>query len=212
MKNNFAFFDFCETIVAVQSADDFVKYVLIKKNRFDKVILWYFLKSKPMNFFLKFIGLKKNRKAILLSLLSGLRKNSIDGYASLYYNEKLKSKLNANVLDKIKTLQSTHYIFIVSGGYFPYINCFAQEFSIDNVIANEFLYKKDLFTGKIKSRDCLGNEKVKRVKYFLKIKNNKLENSIAFSDCLSDKPLFDFCESAYLIFYKNGKPQIKSYE
>lgn len=212
MKNNYAFFDFCDTIVNVQSADDFIKFILIKNKNYHKLIIWYFLKSKLMDFLLKKTRLKKNRKFLLLLLLIGLKKSIIDDYAFLYYTEKLKIKLNEIILNKIKTLKSTHTIIIVSGGYSPYIKHFANEFSIDNVIANEFSYKKDFFTGKITSNDCLGLEKVNRVKELLKIKNNKLENSIAFSDCFSDKPLFDFCESAYLIFYKNGIPQIKSYE
>ena len=67
------------------------------------------------------------------------------------------------------------------------------------ILANEFKYNKNnKFTGFLKSTDCLGKEKSKRI---LKLKLN-LKNSYFYSDSLTDLPSFKLVKYPYF-FNKN---------
>ena len=107
-------------------------------------------------------------------------------------------------------MKNTHNIYIISAGYSIYIDVFCKSFNIKKSISNEIKFFSNFSLGIIKRKDCYGKEKVNRIKSLLS--EFKFKNSVAFSDCHSDTPLFEFCEKGYLIKNINNLTQIELYE
>ena len=207
MLNNksISFYDFDETLTNFQTPDKFVNFCLKSKNKNIKIFIFKILKSKFVNKLtsrLKF--LKAPRKKILLKLIKGYSYNEIKEFSKQYYEENIKNNLNKELIETLNNEKKQNKrIIVVSAGYEVYIEHFKKDFQIEAIISNKFKFVKNVFPGELLNNDCIGFEKVKRIKKYLKIKDNKLKNSISYSDCFSDQPLFDFTEKFCLI--KDGK-------
>lgn len=186
-----AIFDFDDTIISGQSPDLFCKYVLenLNKNTFQKIIYFFYKHNLIPKIF-------KIKKKLLLYSLKGIHKKDIQKYAKKFYSN---LKFNKKILNEIdKHINNKNKIVIISGGYSEYIKFFIKS---NKIIANEFKYKDDIFTGHIISKDCMGKQKVYRIlkNYSLKV----LKSSFFYSDSYSDLPLFKIVKKPYL--YKNNK-------
>jgi len=181
-----AIFDFDDTIVQGQTPDSFCEFALnrLNKNYFQKLIFF-------LNKFKLIPKIFKIRKKVLLFSLKGTKKNTINKiskefFSTLIFNKKIIDEINNYKLKNFK-------IVIVSGAYQSYLRFFKEA---DDYISNEFNYKKNLFTGILNSKDCMGPQKVTRIlkKYTYK----DLNSSVFFSDSMTDEPLFRLVKRAYL--------------
>lgn len=87
-----------------------------------------------------------------------------------------------------------------------YINEFYAIKEVDKIIGTRFDFTDGVFTRKMQGENCKGEEKVRRLKEFLKSENIEVDfkESYMFSDSLSDKPLLDLVGKPYLINYKKN--------
>lgn len=189
---NVAIFDFCDTLVNFQTADEFVKYTFSRyPNRLKRNVVFFPIKRK-------LIG----NKSALLSLLRGLTEGEIDEAAMSFYDNIVQSNIFTSMEDIIHTYQESGYkIIIISGGYSVYINLYAKKHGIDKVIANDFAYKEKagqkIFRGKCTAKDCMNQEKVFRLEDYLK--GTSIEKSVAYSDSLSDLPILKWADKGVLV-------------
>lgn len=196
-KNSLYVFDFCETLVSLQTGDIFVEYVLRELNLRDKLFLYAIITSKGYYALqLLFPTLRKNKKHLLLKLLKGIKKSTLDKLGREYCLKLQSNFLIHPVLrELIDAKKSGCLVFILSAGYTPYIRHFMPDF-VDKVIANEFEYKKDVFTGRIEGKDCIGEEKVIRLCSEL---NESDFLCAGYSDSPSDIPFLNLCESKIIV-------------
>ena len=175
-----ALFDFCDTIVNFQTADVFVRYCLNKENLLDD-------------------NEKKLSKLDKLMLLSGLKRDYIKKMAYDFFCEMIKPNLYKPVVDLMKWLKTEkkYNIYVVSGGYQVYIDFFCNEYNLDGVISNDFIFENNVFTGNIIENDCMGIEKVYRVKKYFQ--NIEVTDTIFVSDSISDKPLLDWVDVGIVV-------------
>lgn len=186
-KQIIAFFDFCDTIVNVQSADLFAQFVYRKNTNLILSLINFlhrlFFRIIKMNGYIN--------KRLHLFKLKGISKQKLIDLSLDYYNEHIRVNLNKTVIEALRYHQSkNHKVVIVSGGYKIYIDHFAKEFSVDEVLATDLNFNKGLFTGKIAGRDCLGFEKNLRILELFRLEEFDLINSYVYSDSLTDYPLF----------------------
>jgi len=182
----YAIYDFCNTIVGFETADFFVDYCCsilgIKKSNIIDHIL-HFVSNAIGHFshrsFYKIRHLKK---------LKGQSKETVNRLVIDFYNREIVKKMNLSIVNQIyKDIDDGYDIVICSAAYFEYINIFASKHSIKYVLANEFVYTNNLFTGRIAEKDCIFKEKINRLrKTFSK---EELLLSKAYSDSKSDIPL-----------------------
>ena len=199
-----ALFDFCETLVNYQTADYFVEYVLkkYKRNGFYSFIM----AIKPANRYLA-----KNwmiRKHIHLYQMKGLGQKEIDAAANEFFLKYIEPNQFNSMVELIEEYQKNGYkTYIVSGGYEPYIRYYAEKHNMDGIVANEFSYKETSdkkFSGKLTREDCMGAEKVNRLNEMFA--GVSIEDSIGFSDSLSDLPMLNWCNKKVLVSkYKERK-------
>lgn len=193
-----ALFDFCETLVNFQTADVFVDYTLRMYGRYKK---YYILANKSIfvNFLNRYWKLKKK---IHLFFLRGLTEEELVHAAKGFYLEYIEPN-TFNCMKKIilDYKNNGYKTYIISGGYTIYIDLYAKNNGIDGIIANEFMYKiskgRKVFTGFICEKDCMGNEKIKRLERVFK--NINIDESISFSDSPTDKPVLDWADKGVLV-------------
>jgi HAD superfamily hydrolase (TIGR01490 family) len=107
-----------------------------------------------------------------------------------YVENELIAKENKKVVKQLLWHKKQgHIVVIVSGGFNEYINYYAKKYDVDHVIATELEISNGKFTGKISGIDCMGINKIEKLKNSISLNEYDLENSYAYSDHISDIPL-----------------------
>lgn len=202
--NGIVYFDFCNTLVSFETANEFVRYVISfegTRSRFSSLIRNLISELHLLNIINSFHRSISVNKALWLYQLKGLSVECIHNYALSFYQERIKPALISPTIDKLIWYKDNNYkVIVVSGGYDPYIYIFSKEFSID-YICSRFLYKNGVFEGKIIGLDCMGVEKCNLIREYLYAHNidcNNLEQ-IGYSDSSSDLPMLQMCERRFVV-------------
>jgi phosphoserine phosphatase len=178
-------FDFCGTIVSIQSADRFVLYSLHKTHQNLKILRYIFYKIISIFNLQSF-----NSKQKILMLLKGIKLSVLDNYAK-DYAVLLKNKFLIEEVYDIVKKNSNKGNYIVSAGYDIYL----KYFFIDTpyiIVSTELEFIDNIFTGFIKGCDCVGVHKVKRISHDIKVQ-------AVYSDSKSDIPLYMLTNNRYLV-------------
>ena len=214
-----AIYDFCQTLVDFETADQFIYFIQKKEKSFKikfkeqcrKFLVWtrFFFIADIIR---KLIGLQGAlNKKYLLWELKGLNKDKIDNYAKEYYDEIVRNRLIVKVLEEMKNQKREGYaIVVLSASYYPIIKWFKEDYNVDMVITNEFLYKNDIFQGKITNKDCIGQEKVKRLlENFPQL--DMCEQTIAYGDSMSDVYVLKTVKKGVVVSKSKHKEWIEKY-
>lgn len=204
MKHNkVTIFDFCETLVDIQSADAFVDFVMsdgVVPNNFFRVSYFKFVKLLvQLRFYaiLKLIiGDNSLEKAMRLFSLKGLTKEYLESKT-----DKFIVKLNDlriipiwNILQN--SLNSEDSVIICSGGYDIYLKKIFLGMDV-RVECTEFSYKENRFTGFWNGTDCLGSEKSRRLE---KLKRPQEAKEITvYTDSSTDLPLLKLATKGVVV-------------
>jgi len=203
-----AIFDFCETIVAMQSADSFIDFVRDKtpsrKRNLLEFLRSFLTKLKFFSVINKLFPKNNIHKKLKLLQLSGIPKSTIEELSKNYYEDVLKDKLIPKIIDELKQKQSIGYrIIILSGGYTVYIKHFAETVDINSsdIIATDICFdKKDICKGIFQGVDCMNENKIIKMKKKIKdIDEFNLHDSYAYSDSISDLPLLNFVGNGIVV-------------
>lgn len=146
-------------------------------------------------------------KEKFLKFIDGIKEKDLAKLVKEFYNYKLKAILYEDALNMIKKLKSEGYdIYLISASPEFYVNEFYNIKEVDKVIGTRFNFKDGIFMRKMDGENCKGEEKVRRLKEFLKKEKIEVDfgESYMFSDSLSDKPLLDLVGKPYLINYKKN--------
>ena len=190
-----AIFDFCETLVAMQSADNFIDFVRDKtpsrKRNLLEFLRSFLTKLKFFSVINKLFPSNNIHKKFKLLQLSGIPKSTIEELSKNYYENLLKDKLIPKIINELKQKQSIGYrIIILSGGYTIYIKHFAKTVDINSsdIIATDICFdKKDICKGIFQGVDCMNENKIIKIKKKIKdIDEFNLDASYAYSDSISD--------------------------
>lgn len=195
-KRTLAIFDFCDTLIGMQTANRFVTLGYQSNKRFDTVT----------NEFIRLIGRKSrllfgNRhKKWQLRQLKGLSREKLNIIANEYVKKELLSKENKLLVEKMLWHKKQgHDIAIVSGGFSEYIKEYAKIYDIDYVIATDLEFIDGKSTGKIDGIDCMGINKIEKLKSIIDLNKYDLLNSFAYSDHISDIPLLSFVGNGVVV-------------
>lgn len=201
-KEKIVFLDFCGTCVPFQSADRFVQFVISHYAtiaiRCRSVLLKILVKLRLVKRIERWSKQRITIKKLILFQIKGLSKKVIDEAAEQYFLQIIKPALIPEIMDEIKAkMQDGYRIVIVSGGYDVYIRYFMNHIGgkADDVLATPLIFANGKFTGKM-GLDCMAENKITYIqKYF----NQDDIYSVAYSDSLSDMPLFDYSNDAHYV-------------
>ncbi len=185
-KSILAIFDFCGTLINMQTADLFILGLVRQcpslKRRILETIRISLLKTGKLR--------GKTHKKFLLRQASGIHCSAVTNYADRYLHETLLPNENISIVRRMKEHKELgHYVVIVSAGYENYISAYAKYHGIPSFAATKLEEKNSVLTGKILKNDCIGKEKLYRLSELLDLSSFNLQNSYAYSDHISDVPL-----------------------
>lgn len=148
---------------------------------------------------------EKEVKESFLRFIKNKSEEELEELAKGFYKEVLSKILYKDALDKIKEVKKLGYeVYLISASPEFYLNQFYNIKEVSTIIGTKYTFKDSIFIGEMLGLNCKGDEKVIRLKKELEEKNIEVdfENSLMFSDSLSDKPLLDLVGKGYLINYK----------
>lgn len=174
-------YDFDDTIFSGDSSVKFVGYSLV---RHPFLVFWSFIKS-----------IKEGIKYLFKKSDFGLIKSEIFSFVKHIKN--LDEYMNDYVLKHQKDIkkfyleQKKDNDVVISASFDFIVRPFCEVLGIKYIICTEFDVKK----GKIIGKNCKGKEKIVRFKKIFK--NPKVDN--AYSDSLSDIPMFEIAKQGYVV-------------
>lgn len=188
-KKILVIFDFCDTLIGMQTANRFVTLGYQSNKKFDTVT----------NEFIRLVGRKSrllfgNRhKKWQLKQLKNLSREKLATIAQEYVQNELFPKENKKIVEKMLWhKEQGHTIAIVSGGFSEYIKEYATKYDIEYVIATDLEFIDSKATGRIDGIDCMGINKIEKLKSIIDLDKYDLSSSFAYSDHISDIPLLSF--------------------
>lgn len=174
-------YDFDNTIFSGDSSVKFIKYSFIKH---PLMVLWCFVKGIKEG--IKFLFKKSDFGKIKSELFSFVKNiDNLDEYMNDYV---IKHQKN---IKKFYLEQRRDDDVVISASFEFIVKPFCEKLGIKEVIATKYDTKKGVIIGE----NCKGKEKIVR---FNKIFKNAKVNE-AYSDSLSDIPMFEIAKKAYLV-------------
>lgn len=174
-------YDFDDTIFSGDSSVKFIGYSLV---RHPLLVLWSFVKGIKEG--IKFLFKKSNFGLIKSELFSFVKDiNDLDEYMNNYVLKHQKD------IKKFYLEQRQDDDVVISASFDFIVRPFCESLGIKHIICTDFDTKK----GKIVGKNCKGKEKIVRFKKLFK--NPKVNE--AYSDSLSDIPMFEIAKKAYVV-------------
>jgi len=178
-------YDFDNTIFAGDSSVKFIKYSLI---RHPFLVIWCFLKA--LKECIKYLFKKSNFGLVKSELFSFVKHiKNLEDYMDKYV---LRHQKN---IKQFYLEQKKEDDVVISASFDFIVRPFCERLGIKYIIATEY----DTKNGKIIGKNCKGKEKIVRFNKIFK----KPKVYEAYSDSLSDIPMFEIAKKAYLV--KNDK-------
>lgn len=217
MAKKWVVFDFCETLVNIQSADAFIDFATQDEQQlwrhFWRKIIAICERVKVFAVAQKLFPKYNLEKRMRIFLLRGLSVEALERRAQEFAETVLSRCENQALMDRLKMHRNQGDIIeISSGGLHVYLKCWAQEYNIDVVDATHLEVRKGRVTGFIEGSDCMYSEKVIRL-------NGRLKNGqdkeglfkIVYSDSFTDLPLFEWADEAWVISYDKKRAWPNNY-
>ncbi|NQX84813.1 MAG: HAD-IB family hydrolase [Flavobacteriaceae bacterium] len=133
--------------------------------------------------------LSSTKELILSILLKGKKNEEIRMYGNTYVSKHMQDILREEAIKKIESLkkQKENSIWIVSASLDIWLKPFSEKYNV-NLLCTEADYMDDVFTGKFKTPNCKGIEKLHRIKANIAI--DDYDEIISFGDSKGDKEMF----------------------
>lgn len=195
MKTKFAFWDVDYTFVRGDSMLLFLWYGLRKRPLTVyriMLVLW-----KTICFKFRLITAEKVKPAFFYAIAS-----FSDSDLEHFFDTQLHPRIYKDAYKELRRLKEEGYqILLVSASPYAYLKFFRKLPEVDYVIATELMRKNDHYAPIVQGLNCKGEEKVKRIRRYLNDSCQSIdyENSCAYSDSLSDLPMFRLVRNRYLV-------------
>ncbi len=196
-KKTLALFDFDGTITKKDSFIDFFEY-------YSGLFRFWMLTAllSPL-LLLKVFDLYEAgrlKEKFFVRFLKGKRVEEVDKILLPYSTEKLPLILKRSALDEIKKhKRNGAEVALVSASSSLWLKHFAKEYEME-LIATELEVKEGTFTGNIYGKNCVGPEKVKRIKE--KYDLSEFGEIYAYGDSSGDKEMLEIASHKFYRHFK----------
>lgn len=202
-KTKVAFFDFCNTIVKINTLSRFVDFTINYPAVNHKNIRRFTFKSRRF--------LSKSRlfssRAVELKCLSGIDKELLSKVGKDFYDQIIVQNFNKDTVEWVHKLKNQDYkIIILSAALSIYLKFITNSLPVDLTISTELLYnKRGGCLGKIDGIDTVGIGKLEKLKNsFNDYEKIDFKNSCFFTDDpISDRPVLELVGNAVLVMNNN---------
>lgn len=136
---------------------------------------------------------QKAKESLLKSFFRGMPIDELRLKGKAFAEGALNRLVRQNALDKLKWhLQMSHRCILISANLDVYLDVFAKNHGFNDCLSSQVDFdEKGLVTGRLKGLNCIGEEKVGRLKELLGEKNYTL---YAYGDSDGDKELLAYAD------------------
>ena len=198
MSKKIAFFDFDGTITTDDSLLKFIRFV-VGDSRF--LIGLFVLSPILIAYKLKLIPNYKAKQKMLSWFFKGSSEEEFKRIANEYSLNHIEKILRPMAMDKIKWHQEQgHEVVIVSASIECWLKPWCDKQKLE-LIATQLEIKDKKINGKLKSKNCFGQEKVNRIKE--KFNLNECVYIYAYGDSRGDKEMLELANESFYKPFRN---------
>lgn len=194
----YAFFDFDGTITSRDTLLDFIIYTqgLLKSILIGARFLPYFVLFKA-----KLLTNDYAKEKLIEIAFAGTELHTFSKWCDDYCAYHLPKIIKKDALDRIKWHSSeNHTVAIVSASCENWIKPWAEKNGITSVIATKLESSKGCLTGRFETRNCVGYQKVVRVREYFIIPDNV--RIFGYGDSAGDKEMLSICTDPFYRVFK----------
>ncbi len=165
-----ALFDFDGTLTRYDSLFSFLRFFRGNLYFITKMLLALptLIRNK-----LRLVDNSTAKEKLLSIFLKGVSTEEFSIRCNIYGQKKVSTILNKAIVSKFNThILNGDKVIIVSASIEDWILPWAQQWNVE-VLATRLTHKKGMLTGTFKGKNCNEEEKVKRIKEYLKLTNYK---------------------------------------
>ena len=194
MDKTLAFFDFDGTITTDDSLIKFIRFVVGDAKFIAGMIL---LSPMLTAYKLKLIPNYKAKQMMLSYFFKGMNETKFQEVANTYSLNHIDTILRPKAMEKIAWHQSQgHKVVVVSASIECWLKPWCDKYNLE-LIATQLEIKDGIVTGRLRTKNCYGIEKVNRVKEAYNL--DEYETIYAYGDSRGDRELLDLADEK---FYK----------
>jgi len=179
-------FDFDGTLTTKDSLAEFIKFAVGTPTYYFKLALFspilFLYKTKIMD--------NSYAKELLFRFyFSGISEENFRAMAKEYGQTKINDILRENIYKKfLKHIENGDKVLIVSASMRCWLHPFAQKHNVD-LLSTELEFKNSLFTGRFKTNNCHGKEKLVRIEKHLHLSD--FDEIYAYGDSSGDNEMLE---------------------
>ena len=148
---------------------------------------------------LNLLDAEKVKKSFISAILKGQSQPRIEKKSKLFFEKYYPKLIRENALEFIKTIDHKQTdCYIVSASLDIWVAPFAEKLGM-KLIATEAEFVEGVFTGKFKTKNCSGPQKVARLSEA--VSGKKYDKIIAFGDTSGDKEMLEWATEAQFKFF-----------
>ncbi|MBN3525296.1 HAD family hydrolase [Paenibacillus apiarius] len=203
MPTKIAFFDIDKTITRHDSMLLFVKYGIAKKPR--AAIHLFSIAWNLLLYKLRRIPADKAKQAFFHAIAY-----MDEADLEAFYDDVLVKDMYQDAVAELKSKKAQGFrVLLVTASPHAYMKYFTKLGCVDEVIATRLEMRGGRYTRNIQGVNCKGEEKAVRIQEYLNLHQLAIdyEASCAYSDCMSDLPMFKLVKNGYLIHSNQGQSE-----
>lgn len=145
---------------------------------------------------LKQISNHDAKQAIFSYFFQGMALNDFDAACRNFAVDKIPGQIKRKAIEKVEWhLHSGHTVVILSASVRNWIEPWAKNYGIKEIIATEIELEGNTLTGRFSGKNCYGPEKVNRFLSRFPVRGDY--QLYAYGDSKGDKDMLDFADFRY---------------
>lgn len=203
MRKKIALYDIDYTLIPFDS----FFYLVINsiKHRPFNILKIPFITLYTFLLLFKIITLTQYKEKWLI-LYKGYTQDEIDTISKDFVDKYIIPKIKKEVVKNIKENRENGCLIVFATASFEfYFKYLAEYLDADYFIGTKTFIKDGIFTGKIEGMNCKGIEKIHRLRNLMNNVEIDIDNSISYTDSLTDLPFLELTKEMQLIHKKKWK-------
>jgi HAD superfamily hydrolase (TIGR01490 family) len=198
-----AFFDFCNTLVKINTLSRFIEFVINDKRTSHANLRRLMFEKRGL---LSMLRIYSSRK-MEIRCLYGIKRELLEEYAREYYQKVISVNYNPGVVSKLYELKNNGFkIIVISGALDLYLKHISETLPVDFILSSELAFDNDQCLGKVCGIDTIGQGKIKKLQMvYDKYKGINFNKSFFYSDGLEDAPLLKIVGNPYFVIPEGRK-------
>ena len=158
-------------------------------------VLFYFMKFKK--------DPQRSKEFLLRVFLRGRNKQKIQAIAESVFEKNKRSIYRDGAEAAVRSyIAEGNTVAIVTASAYLWVQPFANDLGVDQLIATKMDIREKGFTGKFIGKNCNGKEKVRRVREVYNLSD--FDKVIAYGDTAGDKKMLEMADESHFKPFREG--------